>query len=278
MRTTPHARGPFAVGAALAVGPALFVGALLAVGAEFAVGSRDGAGVEDRLWKACAEHVVMLRADPAPFRELAGAERPLQLVDGQAIVSILIQRCPVWRIAERDIGPSDEIHIWVALAGPESVRPIEGVAHMMPTRRWFSVYKGVLQTAPRMAYTAAGIPAVPIDAVELERSDDGFAGSVSIPGGGRFSWRAGKNEPPWPSLGVHHEVYGRDEGGRLHLTRVQGVAELDAWQAPGRLTIEEGIARELGPTPLLAPGTYRAQVHAMPILWAVASLAAPLHR
>ena len=156
----------------------------------------------------------MLQADPAPLQALAGPEHPLRLVNGRAIVGILIQRCPVWRINGHDIGPSDEIHVWTALEAPESFRPLEGVAHMMATQRWYAVYKGARQSAPRLAYAAAGIQVVPLGAVELHDSDEGIAGSVTIPGGTRLSWQAARNAPPWPALGVHHEVLGRDQEGR----------------------------------------------------------------
>lgn len=228
----------------------------------------NGSNAKSFLWKQCNEDAIKLYVDPAPFQELVPPGRTLLLFEGRAWVLVIAQDCPQYRLDGEDIGATHDVHMWVAIEGPQDVRPVVGAEQTLPTLTWFAVFTGSNNARGREIWTASGTPAVPIDGVYLDPPGPERGGRVVLGSEQSFSWQA-KSEPPFARfLGVNHDVYEQDPSGNVVMNRIQVLVHMDAFDSPGILEVVGGM----GPVDWIAPGTYEVEVHSFFPVWARASL------
>jgi len=118
--------------------------------------------------RQCNEYAMELHLDPLPFQDFVGPSLSLALVEGKARAVIIVHDCsPLW-IVGRDVGPAQEVRVWVSIRGLDDVRPMVGAEQTPPTLTWFTLFEG--SSNPRVcgAKMAAGIPESPIDSVFLD--------------------------------------------------------------------------------------------------------------
>lgn len=224
--------------------------------------------VQQFLWKDCREDVITLRLGPSPFEDVVGTGFALRLDNGKALVAILVQDCPRWLVDGRDIGPSQEVHMWVALEGPQDVRPLVGVEQTLPTMTWFNVFNGAREQEVREAFGHSGTRSQPIDDVELTTRPEGRGGTVWVREGLQYSWSAESATPFARFVGVNHDIYGRDRSGAVVLNQVQAVLDVSGWGSSGTMTVMGAT----DPRALIGEGTYPVRVNRITRLRASASL------
>jgi len=220
------------------------------------------------LWKQCNEDAINLYVDPAPFQELVPPGYTLLLFEGRAWVLVIAQDCPRYRLDGEEIGATHDVHMWVAIEGPQDVRPVVGAEQTLPTLTWFTVFTGSNNARGREIWTASGTPAVPIDSVYLDPPGPERGGRVVLSPEQSFSWQAQSAAPFARFLGVNHDVYEQDPGGNIVLNRIQALVNMDAFDSPGILEVVGGM----GPEDWIVPGIYEVEVHSFFPVWARASL------
>ena len=67
-----------------------------------------------------------------------------------------------------------------------------------------------------------------------------------------YSWHAQSAAPFARLVAVNHDVYARDNTGKVVFNRIQALLNVFAWDSPGTLTVVEGT----NPTRLIGSGTY----------------------
>lgn len=220
------------------------------------------------LWKQCNEDVIKLYLDPEPFQELLPAGYTVRLFEGQAWVLILSQDCPHYRFDGEEVGATNEVHMWVAIEGPQDLRPVVGAERTLPTMTWFNLFTGSNNVRARKAWTASGTSSVPIDSVFLDPLAPERGGRVLLGPDQSYSWSVKSAAPPARLLGVNHDVYERDSDGNIVLNRIQALLTVSAYDSPGTLEVVGG----LGPKSAISAGTYDVEVHSFFPIWARASL------
>lgn len=220
------------------------------------------------VWKQCNEEIIKLYVDPAPFQEVVPPGRTLLLFEGRAWVLVIPQDCSSYQMDGEEIGATHDVHMWVAIEGPQDVRPVVGAEVTLPTLTWFTVFTGSNNPRGREIWTASGTPAVSIASVNLDPPGPERGGRVVLGPEQRFSWQV-KSEPPFARvLGVNHDVYEQDPAGNEVLNRIQALVNMEAYDSPGILEVVGGM----GPEDWIAPGTYEVEVHSFFPVWARASL------
>jgi hypothetical protein len=221
------------------------------------------------LSKQCNEDAIELRLDPAPLEDLVGPAFSLALEDGKARVVIVIQDCSQYWIDGEDLGSSQDIHVWVAIQGPNDIRPVIGAERTMPTRTWFALFVGCSNPRVREAKMASGIALAPIEGVSLDPPGPQQGGSVSLCKNLKYSWEVPSPAvPPARLVGLNHDVYSRDPEGNVILNRVQTLMHMSA--GPSQGTPE--VVGETGPLPFISPGTYSVSVTTFFPMWSRANL------
>lgn len=223
------------------------------------------------LWRQCNEDVLSLDLDPVPLQQFVGPEFTVLVTDGKARVIIVIQDCVDSWIDGVQIGPTQEVHEWVAVEAQRDMRPVPGAQHTLPTLTWFALFTGSTNERSRMLLTAAGTPTLPIEGLSLESFAPEQRGQLSAGPDWSYSWEA-RSAPPFARLvGVNHDVYVRDSAGNIAFNRIQALLNVFAWDSPGTLKVVGGT----NPNRLIGPGTYAITVHTFRPLWARASLGEP---
>jgi hypothetical protein len=179
-----------------------------------------------------------------------------------------VQDCPVWIVQGEDLGPSEEVHMWVSLQGADDLRPLAGVEETLPTMTWFNVFNGTRDPRVREAFAASGTHSQPINDLELSTRAGGQGGSVLIDESLRYSWSSAPSPPFARFVGVNHDIYGRDSNGDIVFNQVQAVMDVSAWGSGGTMTVVGGT----DPRVLIGEGTYRVRVNRIARLWAAVSL------
>lgn len=233
-----------------------------------ATAQTSGNKAKSLLWKQCNEEVITLYIDPKPVQELVPPGRTVLLFEGRAWVLVIAQDCPQYRLDGEEIGATHDVHMWVAIEGPQDVREVVGAEQTLPTLTWFALFTGSNNARGREIWTASGTPTAPIDGVYLDPPGPERGGRVVLAPEQSFSWQAKSEAPFTRLLGVNHDVYGQDPGGNVVLNRIQVLVHMDAYSSPGVLEVVGGM----GPEDWIAPGTYKVEVHSFFPVWARASL------
>ena len=97
--------------------------------------------------KQCNEDAIRVHLDPHPFQQLAGPKFTLVLEDGKAVLLILAQDCSHYWLDGKDLGPTQEIHVWLSIDGPNDTRPIVGAQITRPTMTWVARVRWLDQPA-----------------------------------------------------------------------------------------------------------------------------------
>jgi hypothetical protein len=220
------------------------------------------------LWKRCNEDVLSLDLDPVPLQQFVGSQFSVRVREGKARVIIVVQDCPSYWFDGVEIGPTQEVHEWVAIEAPRDLRPVAGAQRTLPTSTWFALFTGSTNARSRQSWSAAGTPALPIESLSLAPFAPEQRGRLSVGQDLSYSWHAQSAAPFARLVAVNHDVYARDNTGKVVFNRIQALLNVFAWDSPGTLTVVEGT----NPTRLIGSGTYTINVHTFRPLWAWASL------
>ncbi len=253
----------------------LFI-SVMGLTAIFVVGQLGYAQSERTLMyslRQCNEYALELHLDPRPFQKTLGPEFSLALADGKARVVIIAHDCSQLWINGEDLGPAQEVRVWVSIRGLEDVRPVIGSEQTLPTRTWFSLFEGSSNPRVRELKTAAAINEASVDSVSLDPPGTQGGGRVYLKGDLALSWRVPSPAAPSARLvGLNHDVYRRDSTGNVALNRIQAVMHVSAGTSPGTLEVlgHEGLV------PLINPGTYPVSVRIFFPMWSRATLGLPV--
>ena len=227
------------------------------------------------LSKQCNEDAIEMHLDPRPLQDYVGPELPLVLEEGKARVLIVVQDCAQYWMDGEDVGPTQDVHVWVMIHGLEDVRPVVGAERTLPTRTWFTLFLGSSSLQVREAKMASGVAVRPIQSVFLDPPGPRRAGRVSLAGNLDYSWNVLSPATPLARLvGVNHDVYTRDSDGNVVLYRVQALMHVSAGSSQGTLE----VMGETDPLPLIGPGTYPVSVQTFFPMWSRATLGLPPSR
>ncbi len=251
--------------AAIGCGGALVAVVLLAghVAAQGVESSAKGFVV-----KQCNEDVLTLALDPKPLEQFVGSEFSLRLVKGKARVLVVVQDCPTFWMDGEEVGPTQEIHEWVAIEAASDIRPAPGAQRTLPTSTWFALFDGSNNARHRKLRAASGAPTFPVENLSLESPGPTLRGRADVGSGLSYSWEA-QAAPPFARLvTVNHDVYARDSGGKIVFNRIQALLNVFAWASPGTLK----VVGATNPKRLIGPGTYTITVNTFRPVWVRVSL------
>lgn len=228
-------------------------------------GQNDQPTARSFFWRQCTENVIMLYPDPKPFEKLVGRDFKVKLHDGRAWVMIVIQDCRNNFFDGEDIGPAQEVHMWLSIEGSRDneVSPVFGAEKTMNTMSWFYLFNGSTNPKARKHYADSGILSEPIEKLSLSFTPSLFHGQLDINPSMGFTWKAVPKKPFADKVGVNFEIFRRDGLGNRIRSRVQALLMVKSWFAPGTLKVTGGI----DPDKLVGPGTYQVFINAYnPIL------------
>jgi hypothetical protein len=219
--------------------------------------------------KQCNEYAIELQLDPRPFQDVVGSGFSLELVEGKAQVVIIVHDCSVFWLNGEDVGPAQEVRVWVKVHGLNDVRPVVGAEQTPKTRTWFSLFEG--STNPRVyeVKTAGGISEGRVDSAFLDPPGPGQGGRVYMNGNLAFLWRA--PSPAVPSvrlLGLNIDMYRRDATGSTVLNQIQALMHVSAGPSSGTLEVS-GLSHVV---PTITRGVYPVSVRAFFPMWSRATL------
>ncbi len=219
--------------------------------------------------RQCNEYAIELRLDPGPIQQFVGPAFSPTLVDGKARVVLVVHDCSQLWIDGEDLGPAQEVRVWVAIDGPDDVRPVIGAEKTLPTRTWFSLFEGSSNPHVRETKIAGGTVESAVDSVSLDPPRPQGSGRVYLNGGLAFSWSVPSPAAPSVRLvGMNHDVYRRDSTGSVVLNRIQAVMDVAGDPSPGTLE----VVGRAGDVPLIYPGTYPVTVRMFFPMWSRATL------
>jgi len=190
-------------------------------------------------------------------------------VEGKALVVIIVHDCSQYWIDGQNLGPSQDLRIWVAIRGLDDVRPVVGAERTLPTRTWLTLLEGSSNRRVREAKVAAGTPDAVVDSIFLLVPGGEEGGRVYLGGRLAFWWRVpSPAEPSARLVGLNLDVYRRDSAGSVVLNRIQALMHVSADPSSGTLEVG-GTA---GAVPLIGPGTYPVSVRMFFPMWSRATL------
>ncbi len=215
------------------------------------------------LSKECNEDAIRLHVAPEPFQRIVGAEFSVALAEGKAQLLLLMQDCSQYWLDGKALGPTSEIHVWVAVAGLDDNRPVVGAQQTRPTMTWFSVFDGNSRRRVRGARLVAGSVLTPIDGVFLDPPRAERGGRASLARNLTYTWHVVSAPPPASLVGVNHDVYIRDSDGEVVLNRIQALVHVTGAASQGTLT----VTGNTGLFPLLGAGTYPVSANTFFPVW-----------
>lgn len=165
------------------------------------------------LTKQCNEEVIQVHLDSRPYQDLAGSDFSVVLEEGKARIQILVQDCSEYWIDGENLGPTQEIHVWLLIDGLKDVRPVVGAQQTRPTMTWLSLFDGSTNRQAREARMAAGSVQVPIESVSLDPPGPKRGGRVIFDRNLTYSWDVVPVVPQVRLVGVNHDVYTKDSAG-----------------------------------------------------------------
>jgi hypothetical protein len=129
-------------------------------------------------WRQCSEDVLSLNLDPAPLQQFVGPEFSVRVAEGKARVLIVVQDCQANWFEGNEIGPTYEVHEWVAIEGPGDMRPVPGAERTLPTLTWFALFTGSSNAQNRKFWLSSGRTPLRLRMSPLARrqptGEDGF--------------------------------------------------------------------------------------------------------
>ena len=219
--------------------------------------------------RQCNENGMELRLDPRPFQDVVGPGFSLALVEWKALVVIIVHDCSHYWIDGQNLGPAQDVRIWVAIRGLDDVRPVVGAERTLPTRTWFTLLEGSSNRRVREAKIAAGTPDAVVDSVFLVAPGAEGGGRAYLGGSLLFSWCVPSPAVPSARLvGLNLDVYRKDSAGSVVLNRIQALMHVSADPSPGTLEVVGGA----GALPLISPGTYSVSARMFFPMWSRATL------
>ena len=221
------------------------------------------------LSKQCNEYAIEMHLDPRPFQDFVGTEFSLALEEGKARVVIVVQDCSQYWIDGEDLGPTQDIHVWVSIHGLEDIRPVVGAERTLPTKTWFTLFLGSSNPRAREAKMAAGTTVAPIDSVFLDSPGPQRGGRLFMGKNLSYTWHLLSLAAPLVRLvGLNHDVYTRDSAGNVVLNRIQALMHVSAGRSQGILE----VVGETDALPLISPDTYPVSVSTYFPMWSRATL------
>ena len=221
------------------------------------------------LSKQCNEYAIELHLDPGPFQDFVGHDFSMVLEQGKAYVLIVVHDCSQYWIDGENLGPAQDIQVWVLIHGHEDVRSVVGAEKTLPTKTWFCLFVGSTNPKVRADKTASGTLVAPIDTVLMDLPTPQRGGMVSLGKNMSFSWDV--TSPAKPSsrlVGVNNDVYVRGPNGKVVLNSIQALLHVSA--GPSRGTLK--VVGESDALPLIRPGTYPVTVQVFFPIWSRATL------
>ncbi len=220
------------------------------------------------LAKQCNEDAIALRLDPAPLQEFVSKRFSLALEEGKARVLIVVHDCVQSWMDAVDVGPAQEMQVWVAIQGMQDVRTVIGAERTLPTRTWFNLLSASNNARVREAKLASGTRQLAMEGVSLDPPGPRRGGRMKIRKDVELSWTVVSTAPAVRLVGINHDVFDRDPAGRLFLNRIQVLVHPTAAPSSGTLRVVGGL-REL---PWIPRGTYPAVIQTFFPVWSRASL------
>ncbi len=219
--------------------------------------------------KQCDENAIELLLDPTPLQRFVGPDFSLALDSGKARVLLAVQDCSQEWVNGENLGPAQELHVWVAIHGLEDVRPVVGAELTRPTRTWFRLFTGCNNLRIRDEKRASGVLVLPLDSLWLSPPGSESHGWVTLGKHTRYSWVVPLPvTPPARLVGVNFDVYEKDSSGGIILKRIQVLMHLTSGPSKGTLT----VTGETGPPSPIPPGTYPIMVRTLFPIWARSTL------
>jgi hypothetical protein len=223
-----------------------------------------------QLWRQSVEQVIILTADQQAAQELVGNDFDVSLTEGQVRLVIVLQESKSNFLNGKEVGPSQDVHIWVSIKGPRSGTeiPVIGAQSTLKTMSWFKLFGGSSHPQIRSAFAKSSLLYDSIENLSLVHSGTDIRGKVVIDPERSFSWTA-TAEAPWVDLiGVNHDVYTRDQAGEVVATHVQALLKAAAWGSEGSLEVQGDIL----PGGLLPTGIHPVKVNSYNPIWIRASV------
>lgn len=221
------------------------------------------------LWKQCNEDVLIVHVDPERLKGIVAPEFKILMEHGKARILIAVQDCSSYRLEGEEVGPTQEVHEWVAIEMPPDVRPVPGAERTLPTMHWFALFTGSNNERSREHWNRSGTEALPLETVTLGSSASAVRGNMVIEGNRGYEWRAEPGAPFARLVAVNHDVYARSPAGEIVLNRIQCLATVEAWGSRGELEVTEAA----DPSGILSEGTHVLTAHTFLPLWGWATLA-----
>lgn len=187
--------------------------------------------------KQCNEDAIRVHLDPHPFQQLVGTKFSLVLEDGKAVLLILAQDCSQYWLDGKDLGPTQEIHVWLSIDGPNDTRPVVGAQITRPTMTWVRLFDGSTNPQHRNARMTAGSVLTAIEGVSLDPPGSQRGGRASLGKGLVYSWRVVSAPPPARMVGVNHDVRNPGIAADASVDQIQALVCMSAAASPGTLQV-----------------------------------------
>ena len=225
-------------------------------------------------WRQSVEQVIGISADPGPLQAFVGDEFKVTVKDGKAWLLVVLQDSPTNYFDSKEIGPSQDVHIWVRVEGPRegTTTPVIGAPTTFPTMSWVKLWGGTNNAQVRSKFAASGLAYESIEKMTLVHSGPELGGEVVIGPDSGFSWNSEAKAPPFELIGVNHDFFTWNEDGELVYSQVQVVVKVLAWVSQGSLDVRGDFV----PAGLLPAGTYPVTVNSYDPIWIRVSINVPL--
>jgi hypothetical protein len=221
------------------------------------------------LSKQCNEYAIEMRLEPRPFQDYVGSDFSLALEKGKAIVLIIVQDCSQYWIDGEDLGPAQDVHVWVSIQGIDDLRPVVGAELTKPTRTWFALFVGSSNPRVRVAKMAAGTTIIPIDSVSLDLPSLQNGGRIYFTRNLSYSWQLSSLVTPSTRIvGVNNNVYTKDSSGNILMNVVQALLHVSEGPSQGTLKVRGNTDL----LPWISAGTYPVSISTFFPMWSRATL------
>ena len=227
-------------------------------------------------WRQSVEQVIVMDADPAPLQAFVGEDFKVSVKDGKAWLLIVLQDSPTNYFDGEEIGPSQDVHIWVRIEGPRegTTTPVIGAPTTFPTMSWFKLFGGTSHPEIPTKFAASGLSYESIENLSLVHSGSDLRGEVVVDQVRSFSWSAEAKAPPaeLELIGVNHDFFTRNQAGDPVFSQVQVLVKVLAWTSEGTLDVRGDVI----PGGLLPEGTHPVTVNNYDPIWIRVSINVPV--
>jgi hypothetical protein len=214
--------------------------------------------------KQCNEDAIRVRLAPQLFQRMVAPGVSLALEEGQALLLILAQDCSEYWIDGQNLGPTQEMHMWLSIEGAKGTRPVVGAEVTRVTMTWFRLFHGSTNPRARTARTVAGNVETAIEGVSLDVPGTKRGGRVLLTRNLTYSWRTVSAVPPARLVGINHDVLNKTSTGDIVLDRIQALVHAVASASQGTLEVTGDTAM----LPWVRAGSYPISVNTFFPIWA----------